>query len=156
MSEENGAVVPVNNHAIIDPSNVETTGELFAVSVFDNVEADMVLAAARKSLDGARHRLKTIQGDFNRMVEEVNSSYTDAEADMVRLYVEGCRPELVKCYLTVNRQVALTIEGRRRIAGLVDSLIEATLAKIKTPDPAPEAAPAPLPSGRRKRTTEPT
>jgi hypothetical protein len=111
----------------------QSIGEEMAQGLVDNFEADLSLEVHRRSLALAQRRLRTINTDFCKMIADLNAGYSDAEEAMVRLYVEGCRDELTKCYLTVNRSVATTAEGRERITRLVDSLIESTLAQIKKP-----------------------
>jgi hypothetical protein len=111
----------------------QTIGEEMAQGLVDNFEADLSLEVHRRSLALAQRRLRTINADFCKMVADLNASYSGAEEAMVRLYVEGCRDELTKCYLTVNRAVAATPEGWERITRLVSSLIESTLAQIKKP-----------------------
>lgn len=135
----------------------QTIGEEMAQGLVDNFEADLSLEVHRRSLALAQRRLRTINADFCKMIADLNATYSDAEEAMVRLYVEGCRDELTKCYLTVNRAVAATLEGRERITKLVDSLIESTLAQIKKPgvkelaEPPVPLADEPLAGPSRKR-----
>jgi hypothetical protein len=114
-------------------AELPSVGTDLAESVLDSIESDVALAVHRRALRDAQARLRAIQGDFKRLVEEAAGA-SDADRALGRLYVEGCRDELRRCYLTVNRKVAVSADGRKRLEELVDGLLRQTLDKLAGPD----------------------
>jgi hypothetical protein len=108
-------------------------GQSVADGIIGSIEADIDLSIHIKSVREAYERLKRIKKTIIDMIASVCKGADHDEAEMARLYVEGCRPRLLSCFLAVNSEMATTSEGRQRISTLVDHLIETYLAKIETP-----------------------
>lgn len=109
---------------------LESPGEELANSVIDGIDTDMRLAVRRRGVRAATDRLRAIKEDLVRLVADLQNNYSDAEETLVRIYIEGVRPELLKCFLTVNPNMALDAAGRSKLTGLVDKLIDDTLARL--------------------------
>lgn len=115
--------------AIAEDSN-NSVGMELADSFIGTIEADFSLQASRNALNSAKHRLRTIIGDFQTLVTDAVRCSEQSEIELATLYVEGCRDELTKCYLAVNRRIAGTVEGRQRVVGIVDRLIARTIEQL--------------------------
>jgi hypothetical protein len=148
------------DHSLVEqreilPTALPTLGEEMAAGLLETVETDMVLAVHRRNFASAQQRLRTINCDFKRMIEDLHANYSETEAVMVELYIESCRREILSCYLTANRNLAVTPEGKKKITTLVESLINDTLRAIRHGSASPEAKqpegsqPDPLPEKKR-------
>ena len=114
------------------------TGEIIANSIINNLESDLTLAVHRRALAAAQNRLRLINGDFQRLIGELNANYSDVEAGLVRMAIQGSRNELINCYIAVQPIEVRTPSSRLEISKLVDSILSTTLAGIK-PVPAIQA-----------------
>lgn len=102
----------------------------------DSVESDMAVALHRRQFQAAQRRLDGIRTDFDRVVADLKTSWSESSAKLNELYVLGLRPELVRCFLSVNRQLA--VNGHKAaIERLADELIGQTVERLNAARPAP-------------------
>jgi glutamyl-tRNA reductase len=116
------------------PLAIGTAGEDIAVSVLDGIESDVRLTLRRRQVEAAKARVNAITGDFRRMIDDLKTDYSDAEAGIVRIYVQGVRPELVNSFLAINPN--LTGEARGEVEAMANKLIDDALAEIVGAKPA--------------------
>lgn len=117
----------------LDAEAVPTVGEDLAESVIGTIEADLTLAVHRRAMAAAQARLRRINSDVRQMVTDLNANYSETEATLVRLGIQGMRDELFQCYLTVNPAMARSAEGRKQVADLTQQVLDGLLKQITPP-----------------------
>lgn len=131
-----------------------SVGEDLATTMINTVEADMALAIHRRAMAAAQTRLRVLNADFRRMIDELNTNYSETEEGLVRMYIIGCRDELLKCYMAVQPETARTPDGRKTVIELVDQVIASTVNEIKKPEGA-EKRPIKSSSSSARRAANP-
>ena len=120
----------------------QTIGESYDELLIGNIESDLRYSIASRNLAAARTRMAKIKEDCERLVSEIEEQYTEEEAGLAILFIESCRPELVRLYLTINSRVAATKDGQSRIAALADKVIDGYVHRLTKDGADPLSLPA--------------
>ena len=137
------AVVVAKETAIIEqPQAPQTLGELYDEQFVGNIESDIRYSIASRSLSQARDRMKKIKGGCESLVAQIEADSSEEEAGMAILFIESCRPELVRLYMTINYQFASTTEGQTKIAALADRVIDGYANRLRKEGADPLSLPA--------------